>query len=202
MAGVYPQIKEFTYGCATWSVYSPECKTLLTSHAVRRGKNLIIIDPVIPDEGGFDRLTDLGNPTMILLTSGNHVRQTNEYRSKFNIPVACPAGAVSELPEKPEVVVDIEQQIHELQPIPIYGAGPGEHAYFLPADKTLFIGDALVNLADTSFDFLPKKYATDFAAMKQSLKTLLDLDFTTLCFAHGEPIRDDAKGKLRALLGA
>ncbi|HEY8964801.1 MAG TPA: hypothetical protein VIM58_00040, partial [Candidatus Methylacidiphilales bacterium] len=88
-------------------------------------------------------------------------------------------------------------------PHPVPGGGPGETAFHAPDDGgLLFLGDAVIHLEETGLALLPKKYCADDKALRASLKQLLQLDFSLITFAHGTPLRVQAKERLRLLLDA
>jgi hypothetical protein len=63
------------------------------------------------------------------------------------------------------------------------------------------LGDAVLNLEPVKgLELLPAKYAIDPRQNRQSLRNLLDFDFHTLTFAHGSPVTERARDKLKALL--
>jgi glyoxylase-like metal-dependent hydrolase (beta-lactamase superfamily II) len=86
-----------------------------------------------------------------------------------------------------------------LQALPIPGAVAGETAYLTP-EGYLFLGDAVINLESHGLALLPDKYCRDPRQNRLSLKTLLDYEFSIVTFAHGLPLRQQAKERLRALL--
>jgi hypothetical protein len=48
--------------------------------------------------------------------------------------------------------------------------------------------------------FVPAEYHEAPALTRQSVRDLLELDFSVLCFDHGVPLLDDPKTALRASL--
>jgi glyoxylase-like metal-dependent hydrolase (beta-lactamase superfamily II) len=173
---------------------------------------LIVVDPVLPDEQGIATLKKMGTVTLILLTNGNHERDTAKFRKVFPVPLAVSSGAISSLVQKPEIIVDGLTQLHGLQPIPLPGAGPGEYAYFNAASKTMIVGDALINPATKNISqairdptpkglsLLPGTYCENEALFRASVRKLLMYNFESLFFAHGDPIVGGAKTALAKLL--
>jgi len=187
-------------GFYTWSFFHPEVKTECASHVFVHDQSLIFIDP-FPVEGALEaEINRLGSPTAILLTNANHKRAVLQAKKQFNVPVGAGAEAIGELGFIPEVIVDSLVQIHSLKPISLKGAGAGEFAYHCPKNKTLVVGDALVNTEKDGLVILPEKYCTDARLLKTSLAKLLDLDFDNLLVAHGRPVLGGARAKISALL--
>ncbi len=80
------------------------------------------------------------------------------------------------------------------------GGPRGEIALFVPAHATLVVGDALINFEPYGFAVLPEKYCQDQKQLLGSLRTLLDLPFSRLFFAHGTPLMNGARSRLARLL--
>ncbi|MBI4328457.1 MAG: MBL fold metallo-hydrolase [Chloroflexi bacterium] len=87
----------------------------------------------------------------------------------------------------------------EVRVIHTPGHTPGNICLFMPSERLLFAGDALQyrfhRLSPPAF-WVTHNYpqATD------SLKRLLNLDFTLICFSHFPPLRHDARGALGRLV--
>jgi hypothetical protein len=174
----------------TWEQYDPDLRTILSSTAIRASgsSSWWLIDPIElpPDPLPFER------PAGILLTSRNHDRSSQRLSLRFQVPIHGPSFA-GDLPSELKGF---------LQVIPIDGAGPEEKGLYFSRPKVLVMGDALINLEQTGFTFLPDKYCSDPLLMRRSLKeSLLDLNFDILVFAHGRPIQDHPRKKLSDLIG-
>ena len=186
----------------TWSAYDSECKTDVFSCAFKRQKRLILIDPIEPSPDCEEQIIQSGTPALIILTNSNHQRSTEYWRNKYNIPLAASALAVKELTIKPEVVLEDLKQLHSLEPISLSGGTPGETALYHKESKTMILGDAVINLSDTGFSFLPEKYCQNQQELKESLTKLLAYSFETLILAHGVPLTDNPKDQLEKLLSS
>ena len=76
------------------------------------------------------------------------------------------------------------------------GHSPGHVSFWHPQKRALLLGDVLLNVAGLR---LPIASATvDMDQNKRSLRRLLDLEVETLCFGHGQPIRQSGAEALRA----
>ncbi|NJK90527.1 MAG: hypothetical protein HC904_01065 [Blastochloris sp.] len=170
-----------------WHSYSQECKADLHAHAYISEGKLLLIDPIQPDAATLQAIQTLGKPCAILLTNGNHERYSRIISDLIKVPIAAPAFAIQELSYKPDIVVDGLKQLHGLVPMALEGAGPGEHAYYCPANRILFIGDALIHSTKKGLELLPAKYCSNPNQLKTSLRSLFDLKIDLMAFAHGEP---------------
>lgn len=182
-----------------WSAYSDDCKCDLSSAAYIHDGSLVLVDPIRLADEAWKDLLKLGEPRVILLTSGNHLRDADYYRKLCRIPVAASVDTRHELGKEIDVVLIGNETVHGLQPINIPGAGPGETA-FLSKEGILLLGDAIVNLGG-DLQLLPSKHAKDPKQNKESLRKLLGLSFEIVTFAHGLPLTQGAKEKLKNVIG-
>ncbi|MEM9445871.1 MAG: MBL fold metallo-hydrolase [Verrucomicrobiota bacterium] len=185
-----------------WSTYDPSCKTEVYSYALIRDKKLILIDPIEPSADCEEELLKAGPPALIILTNSNHERANTYWKNKYNLPLGASASSVKDLSLMPEVILEDLKQIHTLKPIYLPGGAPGETALYHETSKTMIVGDALINLEETSFDILPAKYCSDQQELIQSLKKLLAFPFETLLMAHGAPLTENPMGKLNKILSS
>jgi glyoxylase-like metal-dependent hydrolase (beta-lactamase superfamily II) len=85
-----------------------------------------------------------------------------------------------------------------LQVIPTPGHTAGSISLYAPQKKLLFIADAINKRHGL---YLPLKTATtDISQAIASIEKMTQLDVETICFGHGRPITEDAKGRLERLL--
>ena len=169
-----------------WSAYAPAVKCDLSCAAYRSAE-------------GWAEAFGEETPVAIFLTSGNHDRAAEAYRKKWKLPVYASPEAAEELELRPDVLFGEAEVVHGLRVVPIPGATRGETAFISP-EGGLFLGDAVINLESHGLALLPKKYCWNEAEGLTSLKKLLDYDFSIVSFAHGIPLRTQAKERLRALL--
>lgn len=183
----------------SWNAYDPSIKADLTSNAVLTQNGWWFIDPIqLPD----DYQTALAGKSVmgILLTNENHERDSKILARELGAKVYAHEAAKPHLPNPPNGTFNDKKAI-EQGPIPYFIPGPsyGETAYFFRDQKILALGDALINLSQTGFAFLPDKYCQDQTLAKKNLKPLSDLDFETITFAHGAPLTS-AKSKFVQLV--
>ena len=187
-------------GVAVWRAYDPAVKCDLWSTAVLRESGWIFIDPI---ELSPPKLADLlgDSPVAaVVLTSGNHGRSAQAYRSLYAVPVWAPAMAAAALE------IDVDERFCEsdslpggLRAIAIPSAGPAEVA-LLDDDGLLCFGDAVINFGSAGFSLLPAKYCANPAQLANDLRKLLSYEARILTFAHGAPIVQHARERLQTLL--
>ena len=182
------ELHQITPEIAIWHRYDPQVKADLFSSALRTPDGLFLVDPIQLDEESLARVTSGVAPAAVIVTNSNHFRDSASFAERFGISVITAAQST-------------EFETDELSVIAIEGAAPGEIALHWPrGGGTLIIGDALINFGSHGFTFLPAKYATNARLMRKSLRTLLDLSFARILFAHGTPITTRAQERLAALL--
>jgi glyoxylase-like metal-dependent hydrolase (beta-lactamase superfamily II) len=186
-----------------WSVYEPAVKCEIGCAALRLPSGWVVIDPVPLADAAWQELLALAPLRAILLTNGNHVRDTVALRDKHQVPVVTAADTRRDITElHPDITLLPGELLYGIIAIAIPGATPGETAFY---SKTgvMILGDAVINTStERGLELLPDKYCTDAEQNRASLRKLLDYDFHTLILAHGTPITSRAKEKLSALLNS
>jgi glyoxylase-like metal-dependent hydrolase (beta-lactamase superfamily II) len=190
-----------------WSVYDPAVKCEIGCAALKFASGWVVIDPVPLAEAAWKELLALASLRAILLTNGNHVRDTVSLRQQHQVPVVTAPDTRRDITElRPDVTLLPGELLYGITPIAIPGATPGETAFY---SKTgvMILGDAVINTSPEAgagpaagLEFLPDKYCADAEQNRASLRKLLAFDFHTLTMAHGAPVTTHAKEKLSALL--
>ena len=146
-------------------------------------------------------LESLGRVARIVITNANHVRDAATFAHSYSAPIFAPPELRGELPHSHNLHDGLA--IGPLRVIRIEGAADGEFALYHPDDGgTLIMGDALINFDPHGFTLLPRKYCANQKQMIRSLRKLLDLDFSRIFFAHGNPIMIRAREQLESLLNS
>lgn len=181
-----------------WQIYEPAVKCDLSSVAYRSSAGLVLIDPVPLTSQALKELTSYGQPVAVILTNANHERAAQFYHRTFNLPIIAAPEARPGLSLLPDVILQFEELIYGLRPIPLTGAVAGETAFLAP-EGILMVGDCLIHL-NRGLELLPDKYCLNPKQMRDSLQQLLSLSFDTVTFAHGIPLVKGAREKLRSIL--
>ena len=169
-----------------------------SSHAVRDGDGVVLIDPLPLAPGAF---ASLGPVTAIVLTAGTHQRSSWRLRHELGVRVFAPA-LVRLVDEEPDVRYSEGDGLPAgLQPTFAPGPGTTQHALLLPGDPgVLFTSDLFVHQPGEDLGFVPDEYVHDAAQTRETARRVLELDFDVLCVAHGRPVVGGAKDAIRALL--
>ncbi len=186
-------------GVATWEVFSPVHKVLLTSSAIASRGRLVVFDPIPLAEEALRALEALGRPVAVVLTNENHARSALGFQRRWSVPIVAGAGGRFD-DGSVQGLAEGLRWFGGLQVIDLSGGAGGELAFFNHELRTLVVGDAIFNLPGHGLDILPARYCTDRPSLAGRLGTLLELEFDLLLMAHGEPISDEPRARLRGLL--
>ncbi len=185
----------------SWSVYDPEIHTHITSNAILTSHGWWLVDPSPIQEQalkGFLRNKPLLG---ILITNENHERAAYELAAQMHLSIHAHEAARGQMRKSPKCLFrDGDELKGGLKVLHLPGASEGESSFHDPGNRVLLMGDALINLKETGFAFLPDKYCKDPLLAKRSLRRLLDLEFDTMTFAHGEPLDSNPRQQLQELL--
>jgi len=193
-----PEYSTVRPGMFHWQGYEPAVKCDCSSTALVTEAGLIFIDPIPLADAALQDLVaeSFSAPASVLLTSGNHQRESLALAKRFGIPVFAPEDAGE------DIIADQRLRsgdpVAGIKAIALPGFGPGEAA-FLHEGRLIF-GDALINLEPEGLRLLPEKYRED---KKQSLRALAALHVLkpeVLLFALGHPIIQNADSRLAACL--
>jgi hypothetical protein len=170
----------------------------------------IVLDPMLPREGleWFERRA---TPTQIVLTNRHHLRDSERYAEAFGCPIRCCEAGLYEFARGPSVEGFVFGE--ELAP----GMTAHQLGAICPDDTALHIrtgdvgalafADGLTRPRGGGLTFVPGFLMGDDPSavrdgLRKSLRTLLDLDFDNLLFAHGEPLIAGGKAALRQFVSS
>ena len=177
----------------------------LSASALRVGGRLYFVDPFPLVRPALAELLADATPAGIVVTNGNHARAAEEFRRRYQVPLASTAEARTETNLEPDHTIppDGGGVFSVFEAVPLSGGAAGEVALYRPDDGGLLIvGDAIINLPSFPLALLPNKYCTDHKQLRRSVAGLLDRPFSKMLFAHGEPLLSDAHKRLAAMLAA
>ena len=181
-------------GLFHWQGYEPTVKCDCSSTAIVTSAGLIFIDPIPLAGEALKELVgeSFSAPAAVVLTSGNHQRESLPLAKRFGIPVLAPEDAGD------DIITDQRfrsgDPVAGMESIALPGFGPGETAFL--HQGVLIFGDALINLEPEGLRLLPEKYLEDKKRSLRSLDVLKGLKPQTLLFAHGHPIIQNAASRL------
>lgn len=198
-------IRELLPGIHHWTAIHPRIRLPVDSYFVETAG--VLLDPTVPREGleWFERRAA---PSQIVLTNRHHLRHSERYAEAFGCPIRCSEAGLHEFERGPEVrgfafgeELAPGVTAHELGAI-----CPDDTAVHLEAgDGALAFADGLTRPRGGGLTFVPGFLMGDDpeavrAGLRASLGRLLELDFDSLLFAHGEPLIGGGKAALRDFL--
>jgi len=193
-----PEYATVRPGLFHWQGYEPEVKCDCSSTALVTEAGLIFIDPIPLADAALQDLVaeSFSAPAAVVLTSGNHQRESHALSKRFGIPVFAPENAGD------DIIADQRfrsgDPLAGMKSIALPGFGPGETAFL--HEGVLIFGDALINLEPEGLRLLPEKYREDKKQSLRSLAALVELKPEVLLFAHGHPIIQNATTRLGGCL--
>jgi glyoxylase-like metal-dependent hydrolase (beta-lactamase superfamily II) len=198
-------MKEILPGIYHWSARHPKIASNVSSYYVAESGT--ILDPMVPPEEGLEWFSDEREVHNIALTNRHHDRQATDYCAAFELgPVLVPESGLHEFDGKDLEVRGYAPGEEIIPGILAHDVGaicPDDMALEIRSAGALAVADGLVHVrgvvrfvSDNLMDD-PQETKRGLAA---SFESLLDVDFDTLLFAHGEPIVGGGKQALREFL--
>ena len=195
-------MREVLSGIFTWPWFSEPHGYNFNGHLIRHSGGNLCIDPVEPTAADLEEIARLG-VNRILITNRNHSRAANKVRARTAARTAIhPADASHARNEGAELDDDLHigERIGPFTVVGAAGKSPGEVVLHWPERKILVVGDAVVGDPPGKCKLLPEKVVDDPRRLRESVRSLLDLDFDILLPGDGEPILQGAKERLRELV--
>lgn len=165
-----------------------------------------VIDPLMPDEG-IEAFAE-APPDRVLLSNRHHLRHAQRFADEHACTIHCSAAGLHEF-EGEDVEVHGFEFGEEVAPgieaLEVGAICPDEAALLIRGPGALVIADGITHYGD-SLEFVPDRYLGDDPegvkrALRESYSRLLDRDFDSLLFAHGDPIVSGGKAILREFCG-
>jgi hypothetical protein len=195
-------MREIVPGIYHWTAFRATIGAQVSSYYVEPAA--VVIDPMVPEDGleAFDAHEP---PRQAILTIRHHYRESDRFVERFGVKVRCSEPGLHAF-EGTDRIVEGFQFGDEVAP-GIVALGTDAIS---PDDTTLHIahgggalafGDGLVRLPGGPLAFVPDRLmGDDPAQVKEALIDayggLLERDFDTLLFAHGEPLEGGGRAAL------
>jgi glyoxylase-like metal-dependent hydrolase (beta-lactamase superfamily II) len=195
-------MKEILTGIFTWPWFSEPHGYNFNGYFIRHADGNLCVDPVEPTENDLAELAGYG-VARILLTNRNHSRAANKVRARTGARTAIHAADAAHARSEGAELDDelhIGEKIGPLTVIGANGKSPGEMVLHWPERKILIVGDAVVGDPPGRCKLLSEKVVDDLPRLRESVRSLLPLDFDILLLGDGEPILQSAKERLGELV--
>ena len=200
-------MKEIAPGLWHWMAPHPRIKQDVSSYFITDSATLL--DPMVPPDDGLEWFRHDRQPQAIVLTTRHHHRDAEQFCEAFGIPqVLVPESGLHEFEDK-----DLEVRGYaigeEVAPgIVCHDVGvicPDDMALEIRSAGAIALADGLIRYGG-QLQFVPDQLMDDPEDTKrgltESFRALLDADFDTLLFAHGEPLVGGGKAALREFVEA
>jgi hypothetical protein len=195
-------MNEIVPGIFHWSTVHPDIRIRVSSYFVPAPG--IVIDPLEPEDGMgfFDELDT--PPQQVVLTNCLHWRHSDRFSERFGVSIRVPSAGLHRYEG-----TDRDPEPYEWGDEVAAGVRAFEVGGICPDDGALHIehGDGAMAFADAvhrmtgALGFFPDNLWDDARkeqdAVRDSLRGLLERDFDTLLFAHGEPLAQGGHAALR-----
>jgi glyoxylase-like metal-dependent hydrolase (beta-lactamase superfamily II) len=157
-----------------------------------------VIDPMAP-EGSF------ASPPQVLISVHWHTRHAGEWARRFGATVWAPSGIRAAVAKRAGVEPKTFRPGDELPGgIQAFATSRrSEVVFWLPAERMLVPGDAILGAEGGGLRLCPASWVggeEQLAALRESLRPLLDLPVERVLVSHGEPVTENALAALRRAL--
>lgn len=186
-------MNEIAPGIFHWTAEHPDIHMRVSSYYAEPAG--IVIDPLEPSDGfGFFESRDLA-PQQVVLTSALHWRHSDRFAERFGATVRAPASGLHRW-EREGRSADPYAPGDEIAPgvraVEIGGIAPDDMALHIELGAgAVAFADGLIRMGGV-LGFVPANLWGDprpeQQAVRDSLRGLLDREFDTLLFAHGDPL--------------
>ncbi|HKH23653.1 MAG TPA: hypothetical protein VKA88_08520 [Solirubrobacterales bacterium] len=192
-------MQEILPGVWHWTATHPNTGSTISSYWVPPSR--AVIDALLPDEG-IDAFAD-DPPERVLLSNRHHLRHAERFAERFGSSIACSAPGMHEFEGGPPVEsFDFGDEVAPgIDAFEVGAICPDESALLIHEARALSIADGIRHY-DGRMDFFSDSLLGDDpegvkSGLRRSYAGLLDLDFDSLLFAHGDPIVGGGKNALR-----
>lgn len=193
-------MEEILPGVRHWTATHPSTGSEVSSYWVRPSR--AVIDALMPDVG-VDAFAP-EPPNRVLLSNRHHLRHGERFQRELDCTINCSNPGLHEFSGGPEVQgFDFGDEVAPgIEAIEIGAICPDESALLIGEARALAIADGIRHY-DGQMDFFADWLLGDDpegvkAGLRQAYAGILDRDFDSLLFAHGDPIVGGGKEALRS----
>jgi glyoxylase-like metal-dependent hydrolase (beta-lactamase superfamily II) len=202
---------EVVPGVRHWEVRCDRIGAPLGSYLLDRESGeggATLIDPALPEDeelraGLLNALRDTWRVSEIILTTRAHRREVPLVAGELGAPILTHELVAPDVESDRVRAFGYEEALPAgLRSLRVDGTAPGECALYRTegGKGQLFVGDALIHLQPRGLAVLPEDHASDIAALRESVRALLDLEFDQLFPGHGPPVLEDAARLVQGVL--
>ncbi len=193
-------MEEVVPGVWHWTAEHPKIHMEVSSHWVPTSGTLI--DPLLPPDVGIDAFREQP-PKLILLSNRHHLRHAERFAEELGCAIECSKPGLHEF----EGGVDVQgfefgsEVAPGIEALEVGAICPDETALLIRDARALLIADGIMRYGG-EMRFVPDQLLGDDpegvkAGLREAYSRLLDRDFDSLLFAHGDPMVGGGKDALR-----
>lgn len=202
-----PGIREVLPGVHHWTRVHPRIRTVVSSYYVEPAG--VLIDPLLPREG-LGWFEGRRRPEQVVMTIRHHLRDGERFAEAFGCDLRCHEDGLHEFAGGPDVhgFRFGERLAAGVTALEVDAISPDETALHLEyGDGAIAFADGLIRPGGGPLGFVPDfLIGDDPERVKRDLTSafgqLLELEFDTLLFAHGDPLVGGGKEALREFVEA
>ncbi len=203
-----PGAREIVPGLWRWVAYHPEWKEDVGCVALVSDKELVLVDPLLPDEAptwqALERAVE-GRALALVLTVFWHERSACEITSRYRN-----AALWAQLGGEEKLACEVTNPFRPGDKLPggleALGTGRGgEILLWEPRSGTLIPGDVLLGGGESGLRMCPEEWLPEgfgHEGLRRVLQPLLVLPIERVLVSHGEPVLDGARAALAQALQA
>ncbi len=193
-------MKEILPGVWHWTAEHPGIHIEVSSHWVPASGALI--DPLLPADEGMDAFREQP-PNLILLSNRHHLRHAERFAAELGCAIECSRPGLHEFEDRADVKgFDFGAEVAPgIEALEVGAICPDETALLIEDAGALLIADGIMRYGG-EMNFVPDNLLGDDpegvkAGLRRAYARILDRDFDSLLFAHGDPIVGGGKEALR-----
>jgi hypothetical protein len=193
-------MEEVLPGVRRWTAVHPNIGTEVSSHWVPAAGS--VIDPLEPPGEGLEAFRERP-PDRVLLSNRHHLRHAESFAEEYGCTIYCSEPGLHEFEGGPEVrgFGFGEEVAPGIEALEVGAICPDETALLIRDPGALVIADGIVRYGG-EMRFVPDWLLGDEPegvkrGLREAYSRLLDRDFDSLLFAHGDPVLGGGKEALR-----
>jgi hypothetical protein len=193
-------MEEVLPGVWHWTTEHPKIGIEVSSHWVPASR--AVIDPLVPADEGLDPFRR-EPPDRALLSNRHHLRDSERFAEEFGCTIECSKPGLHEFDGRVDVRgFDFGEEVApDIEALEVGAICPDETALWIRNAGALVIADGIMRYGG-EMRFVSDRLLGDDpegvkAGLRESYAALLDRDFDSLLFAHGEPLIGSGKEALR-----
>ena len=205
-------VQELAPGLWRWTGFHEEWKEVVGCLYLEAPDAVVLLDPLVPPEDAerfwqaLDRdVARAGKPVHVLVTVFWHTRDTRAVAERYHARVWAPARGRRAIERRAGRVTDAYTPGDELPggTVALATARAAEVVFWLPGHRAVVAGDVILGAPDGGLRLCPASWLPEratIAALRESLRPLLELPVERVLVSHGEPVLRDGATALREAL--